>query len=171
MTTPPLTRDIGQAERAMGALLEPLLDEAGLSFPEWTVLIFLDGAGPLTPSELVRRQVDGRVAPEATARNAVDGLLSRGLLVPAGGTQSRGRPAGDGEDLRLTLTAAGEAAYLPVRRTVDRIADGLYGDLPPGDLEATHRTLAEVVRRANVRLAAAGGRAGSPARIPPTEGR
>jgi hypothetical protein len=47
-TTPNLTRDIGQAERTMRALLERLLDEADLSFPEWTVLVFLDGAGPLT---------------------------------------------------------------------------------------------------------------------------
>ncbi len=144
MTTPPLTRDIGQAERAMGALLEPLLVEAGLSFPEWTVLVLL-GAGPLAPDELVRRQVGGRVAPEAEARAAVAGLLSGGLLAPTG------------ENSRLVTTAAGEAAYRPVRRAVDRITDGLYGDLPPADLEATSRTLAEVLRRANARLAAGGG--------------
>lgn len=154
MTIPNLTRDIGQTERAMGALLEPLLDEAGLSFAEWTVLIFLDGSGPLTPDELVRRQVNGRVAPRAGARAAVDGLLSRGLLAPAGENHGTSEPDGDGEDPRLALTAAGEAAYRPVRRAVDRITDGLYGDLPPADLEATHRTLAEVARRANARLAA-----------------
>lgn len=159
-TTPNLTRDIGQAERAMGALLEPLLDEAGLSFPEWTVLVFLGSTGPLTPDELVRRQVNGRVAPEAAARSAVDGLLSRGLLVPTDGIGGAGVPGGDGEDPRLAPTAAGQAAYLPVRRTVDRITGDLYGDLPPADLEATHRTLAEVARRANT-LLAAGGLAGS----------
>ena len=85
MTTPVLTRDIGQAERTMRALLERLLDEAGLSFPEWTVLVFLDGAEPFTLSELVRRQVDGRVASEIAARAAVSGLRSRGLLAPADG--------------------------------------------------------------------------------------
>ena len=146
MTTPPLTRDIGQAERAMGALLEPLLDEAGLSFPEWTVLVYLDAGGPLAPDELVRRQLNGRVAPEAAARDAVEGLLSRGLLAPV-----------NGEGPPLAPTTAGEAVYGPVRRTVDRITDGLYGDLPPADLTATRRTLAEVVRRANARLAAGGG--------------
>ena len=153
MTTPPLSRDIGRAERAMGALLEPLLVKASLSFPEWTVLVFLDGDGPLTSDELVRRQVGGRVAPEAMARAAVDGLRSRDLLAPTDETRGAGGPGGV-EEPRLVPTAAAEAAYRPVRRTVDRIIDGLYGDLPPADLEATHRTLAEVVRRANARLAA-----------------
>ncbi len=154
-TTPPLSRDIGRAERAMRALLESLLVEAGLSFPEWTVLVFLDGGGPLTGDDLVRRQVGGRVAPEAEARASVDGLLSRNLLAPADGARGAGGPDGVGVP-RLRPTAAAEAAYRPVRRTVDRITDGLYGDLPPADLEATHRTLAEVARRANARLAAAG---------------
>ena len=48
---PALTRDIGQAERTMRAVLERLLDEAGLSVPEWTVPIFLDGAGQLARSD------------------------------------------------------------------------------------------------------------------------
>jgi hypothetical protein len=48
---PALTRDIGQAERTMRAVLERLLDEAGLSVPEWTVLNFLDGAGQLARSD------------------------------------------------------------------------------------------------------------------------
>src|ERR671915_392910 len=103
----------------MRALLERLLDEAGLSFLEWTVLIFFDSAGPLTLGELVQGQVDGRVVPNA-----------------AGG------PGGDGQDPRLSPTAGSEAVYRPVRRTVFRITDDLYGDLPPADLEATHRTLA-----------------------------
>jgi len=42
------------------------------------------------------------------------------------------------------------------RETVARITDELYGDLPPADLEATHRTLAEVTSRAFARLTAAG---------------
>lgn len=155
-TAPDLTRDIGQAERAMRALLQRLLEEASLSFAEWTVLVFLDGAGSLTADELVRRQVGCRAAPEAGARAAVDGLLSRGLIVPADDTRGVGRPGGEGGSLQLAPTAAGEALYRPARRSVDHITGELYGDLPPAALETTHRTLAEVYRRANARLATDG---------------
>jgi len=154
--TPALTRDIGRAERAMRALLEGLLDGAGLSFCEWTVLVFLDGAGPLARGELVRRQVDGRVAAEAKARAAVDGLLSRGLLAPNERARGAGGPYGDSGAPRLAPTAAGEAAYRPVRRVVSRVTDELFSGLPEADLEATRRTLEEVARRADARLTVGG---------------
>ncbi len=48
-TTQFLTRDIGQVERA---LLERLLNEAGLSLLAWTVPNFFDAAGPLVRSDL-----------------------------------------------------------------------------------------------------------------------
>jgi len=154
-STPALTgRDIGQAEKAPRALLDRLLDEAGLSFPEWTILFTLDGTGPLARSELVRRQADGLKVPEAAVRATLDGLQSSGLLAPA---DQAGGPAGDDADPRLAPTAAGEARYRPARRELSRITDELYGDLPEADLEATHRTLEEVTRRANAKLAATGG--------------
>ena len=156
-TTPTLTgRDIGEAEHAIRALLDRLLDEAGLSFPEWTVLFTLDGAGPVARGELVRRQAQGLKVPEAAAVATVDGLGSSGLLTPIDQPEGAGGPSGAGEDPRLTLTAAGEARYRPVRRAVSRISDELYGDLPAADVAATRRTLAEVTRRANARLAADG---------------
>jgi DNA-binding MarR family transcriptional regulator len=156
-TTPALTgRDIGEAENAIRALLDRLLEEAGLSFPEWTVLFTLDGAGPLSRSELVKRQVHGLKVSEAAARATVDGLRSSGLLAPVDRAGDADGPGGDGEDRRLTRSAAGEARYRPVRQAVSRITDELYGDLPPADLEATRRTLAEVTRRGNARLAAGG---------------
>ena len=146
--TPALTRDIGQAERALRALLEVELVEANLSFPGWTVLVFLDGAGSLTRAELIGRQLAGHVAPDAAAAgSALDDLLSAGLLAPAGD----GGPEGDGGDVRLVATAAGEAAFRRVRQAVAGITDELYGDLPAADLEATHRTLAEIARRAAAR--------------------
>lgn len=157
-TTPILTgRDIGEAERATRALLDKLLDEAGLSFPEWTVLFTLDGTGPLAGDALVHRQVGGHVVPDAAAARAtIDALRSAGLLAstPTGEAHRTGGAAGDREDAPLAITAAGEAIYRPIRLAVSRITDELYGDLPPADLEATQRTLAEVARRANARLAA-----------------
>ena len=91
-----------------------------------------------------------------TARATVDGLRSSGLVAPVDEARDVGKPVGDAQDPRLTLTAAGQARFRPVRQAVLRIADELYGDLPPADLEATRRTLAEVTRRANARLDAAG---------------
>jgi hypothetical protein len=155
-TTPALTRDIGQAERTLRALLERTLHESGLSFSDWTVLVFLDGAGLLAGSELIQRQVDGRVAPEAAARTSVDGLRTSGLIATADETAGPAARSTEGGDPLLTLTPAGQAVYQPVRQSVLRITGELYGDLAPADLEATHRTLAEVARRAHDLLARTG---------------
>jgi DNA-binding MarR family transcriptional regulator len=145
-TPPVLTgRHIGAASRATGALLDQLLDEADLPFGEWTVLFTLAGTGPLAPDELVRQQADGLRLPEATVRATVDGLLASGLV-------GLGPAEGDSGD-RLQLTAAGEAVFRPISDAVGRITVDLYGDLPAADLEATRRTLEEVTRRANARLA------------------
>ncbi|HEV7760662.1 MAG TPA: hypothetical protein VGO78_16775, partial [Acidimicrobiales bacterium] len=66
--------------------------------------------------------------------------------------EGEGEAESDG-DGRLGLTAAGEAVFRPLSDAVGRITVDLYGDLPPADLEATRRTLEEVTRRANARLA------------------
>ena len=145
-TTPVLTRDIGRAERTLRALLDRLLDDAGISFPQWTVFNLLDGSASLSRSELVRRLVDGHVAPEPEARAAVDGLLSAGLVKEV--------EAADADDPVLTLTPAGEAVFRRIRQAVAGITDDVFGGLPPADVEATRRTLEEVARRAKARLAA-----------------
>ena len=152
-TTAALTRDIGQAERTLRALLERTLNDSGLSFSDWTVLVFLDDAGLLAGSELIQRQVDGRVAPEAAARTTVDGLRASGLIATADETDGPAARSTEGEDPLLTLTPAGQSVYQPVRQSVLRIMGEIYGDLPAADLEATHRTLAEVARRAHELLA------------------
>ena len=137
---PALTgREIGQAQRAIGALLDRKLEAAGLPFADWTVLFTLDGTGPLPADDLVARQIDGLKVPESEARGTVDRLLAGGMLAP------------DGD--RLAPTAAAEAVFRPIRDGVSRLTVELYGDLPPEDLEATRRTLAEVTRRANAKLA------------------
>lgn len=135
---PPITRDIGEAERTLRAVLQTQLDAAGLSFPEWTTFVTLDVAGPLTPAEVIERQVVGQVAPADEAEAAIDRLVSAGLL--------------DGGP-RLAPTAAGDALYQPIRQRVNGISRRIYGDLPAGDLDATQRTLAEIARRAREVLA------------------
>jgi DNA-binding MarR family transcriptional regulator len=137
---PALTgREIGQAQRAIGALLDRKLAAAGLPFADWTVLFTLDAAGPLTADELVARQVDGLKVPQSEARATLERMTGAGLL------------AADGD--RVVPTAAAEGVFRPIRTDVARLTVELYGDLPPEDLEATRRTLAEVTRRANAKLA------------------
>lgn len=138
--TPALTgREIGQAQRAIGALLDRKLAAAGLPFADWTVLFTLDATGPRPADDLVARQVDGLKVPESEARTTLDRMVDGGMLAP------------DGD--RLAPTAAAEAVFRPIRDGVSRLTVELYGDLPPEDLEATRRTLAEVTRRANAKLA------------------
>lgn len=145
-TVPAITRDIGQAERTLRALLDRRLEIAGLAFPEWTILVVLDTAGPLAIDEVVRRQLAGRVvADEEDARAAVLALRSAGLVGPD-----------DEADSRLVITSAGEAVYRPLRETISRLTAELYGDLPEHDMEVTRRTLVEIARRANVQLADTG---------------
>lgn len=153
-TAPALTRDIGQAERALRALLERQLGRVGLSFPAWTVLVFLDGGGSLTRAALVGRQVDGHVVPTATAARAtVEDLLAAGLLTPADAIRTADAQDVFGDDRPLARTTAADAVYRPVRDAVARVTHELYGDLPASDLEITSRTLGEIARRANAMLA------------------
>jgi DNA-binding MarR family transcriptional regulator len=139
---PSLTgREIGQAQRAIGALLDRLLDAAGLPFDEWTILFTLDVGGPLSADAIVERQADGLKVSPAEARATLDRMVASGLLASV-----------DGGDA-LAASDAGEAVFRPVRVAVAQLTTELYGDLPPADVEATRRTLAEVTRRANARLA------------------
>jgi DNA-binding MarR family transcriptional regulator len=149
--TPPILtgRDIGAAQKATGALLDRQLERVGLPFEEWTVLFTLNGTGPLPTSALVARQVDGLKISEAEARAVVDGMRAAGRLAPLDDA--------DTADPRLAPTPEAEAVFRPVFQAVTALATELYGDLPPADLEATRRTLAEVTRRANARLAALAG--------------
>ncbi|QSA97303.1 MarR family winged helix-turn-helix transcriptional regulator [Methylococcus sp. EFPC2] len=77
----PLTHAIGLAERSMRALLERELDEAGLSFPDWIVLVFTSAA-PLDIEQVIQRQLDNHIVPDPTdVQRAIDRLVEAGLIV------------------------------------------------------------------------------------------
>ena len=138
-------QDIGVAERATRALLERLLDPEGVAFADWAV-VFTLGTGASPANALVARQVDGLKVTAPTGAATVDRVVAAGLAAAVGG----GEP-GEGA---LALTPQGQALYERVRAGIAVIAGELYGDLPDADLDTTRRTLAEVTRRANARLAA-----------------
>jgi hypothetical protein len=125
---------LGAAERALSALLTPVLTESQLSFAAWTALFMLEQATSLTREQLVERQLDAAVAVPEELEIAIDELLGRGLL----GTEGQ----------QLVITPAGERFFAPLRQRVANISQSVWGDLPEADLEATRRTLGEVTKRA-----------------------
>ncbi len=136
MQIPPLTQSVGSAERSMRALLERYLQDAGLSFPAWTALVFTN-ASPLTVDQIAQRQISGHVVSSINgARLEIDRLIQAGLIKAS-------------ESGALSHTDKGSALFNELSGKVKDITQSLYGDLPGADLEATHRTLLEIAKRAN----------------------
>ncbi len=131
----PLTQCIGLAERSMRALLECELQAGGLSFADWTVLVFT-GAAPCDAAELIRRQLDGHIVPDAAdARKTIDRLVGASLIVR--------------QENLLVQSAKGTALFSGYSCRASELARVLYGDLPEADLVVTQRTLMEIATRAN----------------------
>jgi hypothetical protein len=159
---PPLsTRVIGETESALGALLAPLLAEAGLDFLQWVILSVVsavsepaapaglarsDGqgspAGPgITRDQLAAQVTSARKVAAAEVTAALDALVAGGALA-----------AGDGG---LALTGAGRAIRDQVRGRLAEITSCLF-DFPAADLAVAGRVLTTITARANAVLAGRG---------------
>ena len=147
------TRVIGETESALGALLTPLLTEAGLDFLQWVVLSVASAggepagpAGPgITRDQLVTQVANARKVTAADVTAAAGALVAMGALAADGG--------------QLTLTDAGRAAQTRIRGRLAGITGYLF-DFPAEDLIVAGRVLATVTARANTVLAGGGGGAG-----------
>jgi hypothetical protein len=142
---PPLsTRVIGETESALGALLAPLLAEAGLTFPQWVVLTITAAGGTGGPGvareQLIAEVAKARKIDPADVAAAVSDLAAAGALAADGG--------------RLTLTGAGQGRFTGVRGRVADITSQLF-DFPAEDLAAAGRVLGTITARANAVLAGA----------------
>ena len=119
MTTPPLSRTLGPAERALRALLDRELARERLSFPEWTALVFTRSS-PLTSDEIARRQLAGYVVADASeAHEAVAALIRAGLL------------ARD-TDARLSQTEQGRRVFADISEAVEKVTEARWGGPPRG---------------------------------------
>jgi DNA-binding MarR family transcriptional regulator len=140
---PPLsTQVIGKAESALGALLTPVLAEAGLTFPQWLVLVMTtaNGAGGTADrAHLVAAIADARKIDPAEVEAAVAALEAAAALQVGGG--------------QIRLTDSGRAAHRRVRTRLEEITARLF-DFPAEDLAAAGRILAIITERANAVLAA-----------------
>jgi len=120
----------------MRALLERNLRDADLSFPAWTVLV-LTHPSLLSPEQIAQRQIGGHIVASADeTRQAIGELVTAGL-------------ARASENGMLAHTEKGAVLFEELSGSISEITRALYGDLPGADLEATHRTLVEIARRAN----------------------
>ena len=136
---PPLsTQVIGQAESALGALLEPLLARTGITFQQWLVLTVTAASGASIDSgQLVARISNARKVDGATVEAAIAKLAAAGLVTADG---------------PVTLTAVGQAGYQSIRGALEEITTGLF-DFPADDLATAGRVLSIVTSRANAVLA------------------
>ncbi len=136
MQTAALARCIGSAERYMRALLERGLKSASISFDEWTVMAFTS-ASTLDSEQVIQRQIESHLATDASeARESISTLISaRVITISPGGT--------------LVHTELGAALFVCLSREIGGIRRILYENLPDADLEATHRTLMEITKRAS----------------------
>ena len=136
---PPLnTQVIGQAESALGALLEPLLADAGITFQQWLVLTVTTASGGRADrGQLVARIAGARKIDPTEVESAIAELTAAGLATAAG---------------PLALTDSGQDMYQRIRGAIDELNAELFA-FPPEDLAAAGRVLTIVTERANAVLA------------------
>jgi DNA-binding MarR family transcriptional regulator len=147
-TQPPILtgQHIGQAHYATRALLETSLGKTDLSFPSWLMASFIATAGPVvTEAAAIERITGGLKVDDATAHNALDDLIGAGYVVRTT----------DATEPSVELTETGGALVQQLLTATSGIAERLYGDLSPTDLETARRVLQTVTERANAELAAA----------------
>ena len=133
------TQVIGQAESALGAILDPLLAQTGTTFQQWLVLTVTAASGAdIDRAALVARIAGARKIDGAEVETAIGELAAAGLARA---------------DSRVTLTEAGQARYTGIRTALEEITARLF-DFPAEDLATAGRVLAILTARANAELTA-----------------
>jgi hypothetical protein len=137
--TPTLTGvDIGEAQRAVGAVLDRLLAETGTPFETWvTVNALASAPEPLTRSELVARLAAGLKLDRASVEAVVADAAAAGLLHVSSVVE---------------LTAAGQDVHRRISAGIGAVTPELYGGIPQDDLATAHRVLRTITDRANAYL-------------------
>jgi DNA-binding MarR family transcriptional regulator len=135
---PPLsTQVIGQAESALGALLDPLLAETSITFQEWLVLTVTASGTGIGRGQLAVRIANARKIGEAAIEATISELTAAGLVRADGA---------------VALTETGQATYQRIHGQLEEITARLF-DLPAEDLATAGRVLSIVTARANALLA------------------
>jgi DNA-binding MarR family transcriptional regulator len=131
------TQVIGQAESALGALLDPLLSRTGTTFSQWLVLTVTAAAGgDIDRGQLTARISGARKIDGAEVEAAIAELDAEGLVQGTG---------------RVIVTSAGQARFTEIGGALEEITSRLF-DFPAEDLATAGRVLAIVTARANAEL-------------------
>jgi len=134
---------IGQAESALGAILDPLLARTGTTFNQWLVLAVSAASGATIDRDQLLTQITGaRKIDDSAVLTAIAELTSAELV------QSL-----PGEGSRIGLTETGQARYRSIRTALDEVISQLFGDLPAEDLATAGRVLTIITERANAEVA------------------
>jgi DNA-binding MarR family transcriptional regulator len=134
---------IGQAESALGAILDPLLARTGTTFNQWLVLTVSAASGAaIDRDQLLTRITGARKIDDPAVLTAIAELTSAELV-----------QALPGEGPRIGLTETGQARYRSIRTALDEVISRLFGDLPAEDLATAGRVLTIITERANAEVA------------------
>ncbi|GAA1875732.1 MarR family winged helix-turn-helix transcriptional regulator [Asanoa iriomotensis] len=136
-TTPTLTgQDVAEAQGALGALLDHVLSDAGVSGTEYVTFRVITARGPWASigelSAFLATQPQLRLD-RAAAEALCAGLVQKGLV-------TAGEP--------VALTDAGTNLFADLNERVRRTTADIYAGLDPADLATARKVLATLAERA-----------------------
>jgi DNA-binding MarR family transcriptional regulator len=136
-----IPRLIGRTERALVALMGPVLASTGGTFHEWVVLnLTAVSGGPIERTQLRARVTDALKVDDATVEAAITELAAAGLLETVAGSV-------------VALSDSGRGRYARIRTAIDETTAPLYADIPADDLATTQRVLTTLAEQASALLA------------------
>jgi DNA-binding MarR family transcriptional regulator len=131
---------IGQTERALGALMRPVLDRLGATFHQWVALaVTTTNGGTIDRGDLTAYITDALQIDDATVDAAIAELAAAGVLETS--TESV-----------VALNEAGRKRYDELRTAVGANTVPLFADIPDADLATARRVLTTVAERAAAQL-------------------
>jgi DNA-binding MarR family transcriptional regulator len=131
---------IGQTERALGALMRPVLDRFGATFHQWVALaVTTTNGGTMDRGDLTAYITDALQIDDATVDAAIAELAAAGVLETS--TESV-----------VALNEAGRKRYDELRTAVGANTVPLFADIPDADLATARRVLTTVAERAAAQL-------------------
>jgi DNA-binding MarR family transcriptional regulator len=134
--TPSMPQLIGQTERALGALMRPVLERFGATFHQWVALsVTTTNGGSMNRADLIAYITDALQIDDDTVEATLAELAAAGLLETS--TESV-----------VALNEAGRNRYDEMRTAVGANTVPLFADIPDDDLATARRVLTTVAERA-----------------------